>query len=74
MKPRIRPISNLYFKYGRAHGLEAKQVAYCLWDAGLIRMHEDKYEPLNESFTKSDYEERANTALYLYKKRVSHGL
>lgn len=36
MRPRIRPLSNLWFRWGRSAGLEAEEVASRLEAAGLI--------------------------------------
>lgn len=42
MKPRKRPIKNLFFRWGRAFGLEGPEVARLLEGAGLITL-----EPLD---------------------------
>ena len=38
MKPRIRPLSNLYHRWGAALGLTAEACARALSAAGLLRM------------------------------------
>lgn len=41
MKPRARPIKNLYFRWGRAVGLTGEQVAKFLKFHGLITLTPD---------------------------------
>lgn len=77
MKPRIRPISNLYFKYGRAHGLEALQVRDALFEAGAIELvgtdHYREFE--NKDLSKDVYESAMHDIVYGYKaRRVKYGL
>lgn len=44
MKPRKRPLKNLYYRWGRRFGLDAEEVATALWNAGLIGLEpENKY-------------------------------
>jgi hypothetical protein len=38
MKPRVRPIQNLYFRWGHSHGLNSQDVARILQDNGLIEI------------------------------------
>lgn len=42
MKPRIRPIKNLYFRWGSQAGLTGEQVAEILVNEGLIEQAENR--------------------------------
>lgn len=71
MKPRIRPLSSLYFRWGRSIGLEAEDVAIALEDAGVITMvSHDKYvEVKNERLSPELYEEIVMNILTDYATR-----
>ena len=49
MKPRIRKISNLYFRFGKKLNLGAEEVALILEKLNLIeRIGQDKYREIRE--------------------------
>jgi hypothetical protein len=45
-KPRVRPLSNLYHRWGRALSLDSSDVGAALWEAKVI-----EYLPPNEGET-----------------------
>jgi hypothetical protein len=63
MKPRVRPISNLYFRWGQKVDLNADDVANALERAGLItRIGTDSYQEVKRE-TKLPNEEFENLIL-----------
>jgi hypothetical protein len=68
MRPRIRPLSNLYHRWGRAAGLDAEQVADALEAAGIIeRIGPDQYrETTRPKVPKPEFEQLIEAALKRY--------
>ncbi len=67
MKPRARPISNLYFRWGKGLGLSAEACAAALVKTGLIELISDgNYrEVIHEKVPLDEYERTVNTILTL---------
>jgi hypothetical protein len=70
MKPRIRNVSNLYFRWGEKYGLDTEDVATALEQAGLIeRIGRNKYQEVKRLKVQPDeYERTIGTVLSLYKE------
>lgn len=75
MKPRVRPISNLYFRWGRDLGLESEEVAVALQAADLItRIGPTMYsETPKPKVPLETYNKIILDILNLYKERKQKG-
>ncbi len=69
MSPRVRPISNLYYRYGKTLGLEGSAVAQALLDAGIIQMvgldHYSEVETL-KNLESTEFEKLVSNAIEKY--------
>lgn len=72
MKPRIRPIANLYFRWGRALRLDAESIAHALESAGLIeRIGANRYrEIIAVKRPRAEYEMTVHDILTLHKAQT----
>lgn len=73
MKPRVRSIKNLYFRYGQHIGLEAEDVAIALQEAGCItRIGPALYsETQQPKLTDDAYRRLIENILNSYMKRIT---
>lgn len=69
MKPRIRSILNLYYRWGFKLGLSAHETAQALEQAGMIeRESPEKYrEVVTEKLSPSEFDEKVYEVLCAYK-------
>lgn len=70
MRPRIRPLSNLYHRWGEALNLNAEDVFRALEASGLVeRVSPDSYrERTTKRVSRDDFERTVNKILQSYKQ------